>query len=170
MICKNMGYRIKLIECDSELLGKVVHRRGEVIMFRNVVIPEIWPLEPEVYKFFLSEIESDHSLKGWLGYIGVDRGRNILVGDCGFLGKPDHFGKVEIGYSVLPEERGAGIASEMVEQLVSIGLKRGASSIVARTSVTNTSSIRVMEKCGFEQYKRKFCPEEGEMIFWKRGK
>jgi RimJ/RimL family protein N-acetyltransferase len=57
---------------------------------------------------------------------------------------------VEIGYSVLPEFRGEGLATEMVAGLVEWAKHQPAvRQIEAETAVDNEASIRVLEKTGF---------------------
>jgi RimJ/RimL family protein N-acetyltransferase len=58
---------------------------------------------------------------------------------------------VEIGYSLLPHYRGAGLATEMVAGLVEWARSHSTvASIEAETTPDNLPSIRVLERNGFE--------------------
>lgn len=58
---------------------------------------------------------------------------------------------VEIGYELLPEFRGKGIAAEAIKNVTSFGFgKIGAKSITAFPSVDNAASVRLLEKLGFK--------------------
>ena len=57
--------------------------------------------------------------------------------------------EVELGYSLLPEFWGKGIATEMAEAIRDIALEKiGLKGIISVTTTENVGSIRVMEKLG----------------------
>lgn len=59
---------------------------------------------------------------------------------------------VEIGYELLPEFRGKGIAAEAIKCVTSFGFdKIGAKSITAFPSEANTPSVKLLEKLGFKR-------------------
>lgn len=56
----------------------------------------------------------------------------------------------ELGYFILPQFRGCGVASKVVKEMCQIGFnKLGFSEILARTTEDNVGSIKVLEKNGF---------------------
>jgi RimJ/RimL family protein N-acetyltransferase len=58
--------------------------------------------------------------------------------------------EVEVGYTVGAEDAGRGYATEMTDEMASVGFRDlGLASIVAFTLPTNLASRRVMEKTGF---------------------
>ena len=71
------------------------------------------------------------------------------IGGIGFVSAPDVDGSVEIGYGLAEPSRGHGYATEALEALVGVALANGATSVVATTAPENTSSQRVLERCGF---------------------
>src|SRR5215213_18454 len=92
---------------------------GEVL---GVHVPESWP--PELYDadavtWNLGALESKRIPPDWgLYYITTlahDGDPPWLVGAGGFKGEPDDTGTVEIGYSVVPEQRRRGYARDAVE-------------------------------------------------------
>jgi RimJ/RimL family protein N-acetyltransferase len=63
---------------------------------------------------------------------------------------PDKRGIVEIGYSVLPESQGRGLATEMVADIIQWAKHRPeVRRIEAETNIDNRASIRVLEKDSF---------------------
>jgi RimJ/RimL family protein N-acetyltransferase len=97
-------------------------------------------------------------------WVVVERDTNIVVGDIGFLGPPDGDGVVEVGYSVIPERRGLGYATEAATALVGWALAQpGVTAVLAHCDATNAASIRVLERAGFGRV-----GEAGGVIEWRR--
>jgi RimJ/RimL family protein N-acetyltransferase len=73
------------------------------------------------------------------------------------IGGIDHYlvqpyGVMEIGYSLIPSERGKGYGSEMVQMMVDyLFLSRDIARIQASTDVRNKESQRILEKAGFKR-------------------
>jgi ribosomal-protein-alanine N-acetyltransferase len=73
-----------------------------------------------------------------------------LLGICGFKGRPDEAGSVEIGYSILRQFRANGYATEAVARLVKWAFShQNVTEVSAETLPHLRQSIRVMEKNGF---------------------
>jgi ribosomal-protein-alanine N-acetyltransferase len=76
----------------------------------------------------------------------------LVVGTIGFFGPPapaeDGLPEVEIGYGLVTEARGRGVATEALRALLA---QTDAAGIRVRASVEpeNAPSIRVLAKCGF---------------------
>lgn len=71
----------------------------------------------------------------------------------------DEVDEVEVGYGFFPEFWGRGLATEVAQACVGIGLQRlGLGSVVAITLPTNVASRRVMEKAGL-RYEREISHE-----------
>ncbi len=79
----------------------------------------------------------------------VDRRTGLVVGALGFFGPPDETGTVEIGYGVVPEARGRGVATEAVAALLAFADGRPeVRKVVASTDLDNFASQRVLLKSG----------------------
>jgi hypothetical protein len=66
------------------------------------------------------------------------------------MGPPLADGTVEVGYSVVPEERGRGYATEVVQALTARALAApDVQRVVAEVHEENAASLKVMERCGF---------------------
>jgi RimJ/RimL family protein N-acetyltransferase len=74
----------------------------------------------------------------------------VVVGGIGFHGPPNG-GSVEVGYGVVPDVRGRGVASEALRLLLEVaaGLD-GVRRVVGRTEETNVASQRVMGSAGMQ--------------------
>jgi RimJ/RimL family protein N-acetyltransferase len=147
--------RLRLVAGTLEIALAEIEDRGRFEHLLHADVPPEWPPETlrDALPFFLDRYRAHPDWAGWLGWyaIAMTEGRPVLCGSVGFKGPPDDAGMVEIGYSLLPRYRHAGLASEMVG-----GLVRWASghpmvaSIEAETTPDNLPSIRVLERNGFE--------------------
>lgn len=83
-------------------------------------------------------------------WVMVERGTQVVVGDIGFMGPPDDEGRVEAGYSVVPERRRIGLATEALAAIVPWALAQpGVLGVVARCDPGNEPSRRALERAGF---------------------
>lgn len=71
-----------------------------------------------------------------------------LVGFGGFKGQPLD-GEVELGYAVAPTRDGRGIATAVVEQLVSRARSAGVHTVTAHTLAQENASTTVLQRSGF---------------------
>jgi len=89
----------------------------------------------------------------------------VVVGSMGFYGPParavDGAAEAEVGYGLVEEARGAGLASEALTAMVAAAEGAG---VRVRASVLpdNAASIRVLAKCGFTELRGS--NEEGELV------
>jgi RimJ/RimL family protein N-acetyltransferase len=116
-------------------------------------IPANWPhvhWEPHVFDFLLAQFEHHPEQIGWNRYIVFRHSYDsrTLIGTLGAFTKvaPN---EVEIGYSVLPQFEGRGLATEAAKALVEyLRTDERITSIIAHTFPSIPGSTRVMEKCG----------------------
>ena len=82
----------------------------------------------------------------------IERESGSVVGDIGFVGPPDESGSVEVGYSVIPDRRRRGYATEAARAIVEWALSQpGVEMIVAGCDSDNAPSIRTLERLGFRR-------------------
>ena len=82
--------------------------------------------------------------------MGDSQHGHVVVGAGGYKGKPDAAGSVEVGYSVLPEYRRQGLATEAVAGLVANAFNDArVSRIIAETLPGLDASIGVLRKNHF---------------------
>ena len=103
----------------------------------------------------LDRQESDKMLAAFLAEYGNDTflGRYLIEGISGDLigvAKLDMDGSdVEIGYRIMEEHWGKGIATEIAKGLIDFAAKNlKAEHVIAYVNVNNAASIRVLEKAG----------------------
>jgi RimJ/RimL family protein N-acetyltransferase len=86
----------------------------------------------------------------FLAYVIVRLSDGRAVGDAGFHGPPGADGDVEIGYALVPQARGMGLARESVELLVAWAQRQpGVRAITARVERDNVVSQRLLKHLGF---------------------
>jgi RimJ/RimL family protein N-acetyltransferase len=106
-------------------------------------------------EFFRARFEEGgKEIEGWYGWYAVRKAdaqdQRALVGAGGYFGPPDSEGVVEIGYSVLPEWRRMGYASEIVQALLERAFCYAqVTKVIAHTTESNPASIGVLLRCGF---------------------
>ncbi len=89
----------------------------------------------------------------------------LVFGSIGFFGPPspasDDVEEVEIGYGLVSDARGRGVATEAVRALLAL---TDAYAVRVRASVLpdNAASIRVLAKCGFTELRG--ANEDGELV------
>jgi RimJ/RimL family protein N-acetyltransferase len=147
--------RLRLVAGTPEIAAAELGDRGRFGRLLRADVPPEWPPETlrDALPLFLDLHRAHPGWAGWLGWyaIAMLESRAILCGSVGFKGPPGAAGMVEIGYSLLPDYRGAGLASEMVAGLVEWAFRHSTvASIEAETTPDNLPSIRVLERNGFE--------------------
>ncbi len=86
----------------------------------------------------------------WGLYVIVHPADGLAIGSVGFHGPPDTDGLVEIGYDLVPQARGFGLATEAVHALTSFAFTHPAvRGVLALTRPDNTASQRVLLRAGF---------------------
>jgi RimJ/RimL family protein N-acetyltransferase len=79
----------------------------------------------------------------------VDRVSGLVIGGIGFWGGPDPDGVIAVGYGVVSDWRGRGLATEALTAMLTHACATGrVRRVVADTEVDHTASRRVMEKAG----------------------
>jgi ribosomal-protein-alanine N-acetyltransferase len=143
--------RLTLVAADHALVTSDLAGRQELAEALEAVVPDNWP--PDLYdrpamEYSLRQLE-DPTMLGWSSWYLVLTERNELIGLCGFKDRPDANGSVEIGYSILSQFRGEGLATEAAMRLIGWAFThRGVTEVSAETLPHLKSSIRVLEKNG----------------------
>jgi RimJ/RimL family protein N-acetyltransferase len=146
--------RLTLVAATSELVAADLAGREALAEALGADVPDEWP--PELYdgpSMRVAQQQLDNpSEHGWsLWYLVCNRIEPPrVIGICGFKGKPDRAGSVEIVYSVLRPYRVQGYATEAVGRLVVWAFShQHVIEVTAETLPHLRQSIRVMEKNGF---------------------
>lgn len=100
----------------------------------------------------------------WGSWLVIQQTDGNIIGDIGFKGLPSEHQTVEIGYGLLACYQQDGFATEAVGALVDWALSRpDVATVLAETPATNTASIRVLEKIGFQKTNA-----SGTSLHWSR--
>jgi RimJ/RimL family protein N-acetyltransferase len=142
--------RLRLVAANASLLHLELEDRGRLYSTLDVDSPAEWPPplnDDASCRYFLRTLEQDISSAGWACWYVIEK-PHTLAGNCGFKGKPDAAGTVEVGYSIIPSLQRQGLASDAVAALLAWCGQRGAKKVIAETFSDLISSIRVMQKNG----------------------
>ncbi len=151
--------RLDLVAGTLALAEAELRDPAELAASLGCIVPPSWP--PGEYDRTAIEYLRDRMREGgevcagWYSWYALERGAAAatapptLVAAGGYFGPPVD-GEVEIGYSVIPEAQGRGIATEMARALVAHAFEQPlVRSVRAHTFDSNPASIRVLEHCGF---------------------
>lgn len=155
--------RLTLVPLTLALMKTILtgkERLGELL---GVTVPDAWPGADlaDALPIFMSEMEQAAIDFPW-NWLIVHREDRVIVGDAGFMGGPKG-GMAEIGYSIVPEYRNQGYATEAVLYLIHWALHhRDIRRITAQCLNDNLGSIKVLEKVGMRQL-----DPDGIMLQWE---
>ncbi len=140
---------LQLIPCEPLHFETILEDKKGLEPLLGVSVPDTWPEFPEAVPYAYERVKSDPSSVGWWTYLLVHVGDRVLVGEGGLKGKPDESGVVEIGYAIVPEYRGRGLATEGAGGLAGWAFSHPeVSTVEAETLADGHASVRVLEKLG----------------------
>lgn len=148
--------RMMLVPATRESLEAELESPSRLAEVARMDVSGEWP--PELYdrdpiEFTLRKLEASPEEKEWWLYyflLKQPRGAGLAIGCGGYKGPPDAEGTVEIGYSMVPEYRRQGYATEAARALAEAAFRHpSVTRVTAETLPTLTASIGVLEKCGF---------------------
>jgi RimJ/RimL family protein N-acetyltransferase len=125
-------------------------------------LPNAWPQSDllDVLPMQAAAEPDDERFGVWLI---IERDTNTVVGDIGFMGPPDG-GAVEIGFSVIPDRRRRGYATEAARTLADWALRLPeVREVSARSEPENEASARVLVAAGFARI-----GAGGGVVRWRR--
>lgn len=97
-------------------------------------------------------------------WLVVDKTNKTIVAELGFKGPPVDGGRVEIGYGTMPPMQGKGYMTEAVKGILQwTAARKDVSVVLVETNTSNTPSIRVVEKNGFELMNK-----QADNLYWKK--
>lgn len=146
--------RLSLVASTNDLIRKDIAGREYLAEALGATVSESWPPDlygPQAMHFALTQLDGATE-QGWsFWYLVTDSDPGELVGICGFKGRPDEAGLVEIGYSILGRFQRRGFATEAVLRLVAWAFSHhNVHEVCAETFPHLTQSIGVLRKNGFQ--------------------
>lgn len=144
--------RLELVLGTPALFRLDLASRASLGAALDATVPGEWPppmMDDETLRHFVT-LASDPAGPAIAGFywILVDGDERVLVGNGGLTSEGP--GRLALGYSVLEEYHGRGIATEAVAAIVEFGFRDPAIRLIAAyTYPSFAASRRVLEKSGF---------------------
>ena len=152
--------RLELVAAGLEHLDAELAGHAPLAQLLGATVPSGWP--PGEYDRFAAMyfrdrlLEQGDSVAPWYVWYAIlpatAANPATLIGCGGYFGPPTPDGTLEIGYSVVLEWRRQGLATEMVQALITRAF--GAPDVhrvLAEADVENLASIAVLTRCGFRR-------------------
>ncbi len=147
--------RLELVAATAELVSAEINDLSVFSSMLQAQVSPAWPPEfndIHTQTFVLEKLVANPEQVGWWVWYFILKSSSdaerVLIGNGGFKGSPTADG-VEVGYSILPQYRNAGYASEAVAALVDWAFQQQVDCVSAETLPELGGSIRVLEKNGF---------------------
>ena len=121
---------------------------------RAIVPTELCDHLDSFLQFRIGDLSVDPSAQRWLGRAVVltdPDGTRRVIGTCGFHAPPGPEGRVEVGYSIQPEYRRQGVATEVVHALLDWAHEQGVDRFRASITPGNAGSLAIINGLGFRQ-------------------
>jgi len=143
-------------------------RKAEAEGLLGVVIPDGWPDDDDRYlHMWLRDMIDAPQFAKWRARVLVPvEGEARMIGHAGFHGPPNEDGMAEMGYTIFPEFRGRGLATEAAQRLMDFAKENGATLIRASVSPDNAPSLAMTRKLGLVQIGEQMDEIDGlELVF-----
>ncbi|WP_200215959.1 GNAT family N-acetyltransferase [Micromonospora coerulea] len=124
-----------------------LHTRPEVVANR---VPPV-PPTPAAIERRCRRAESNWLTGASADFAVLDAATGAVAGGCALVYDEPSTGQAMLGYSLLPEARGRGLATRAVGQLAGWAFDVGLARLWAGTRPENVASQRVLEKAGFQR-------------------
>ncbi|MGB5024774.1 MAG: GNAT family N-acetyltransferase [Saprospiraceae bacterium] len=158
--------RLRLLACDLQMVSLLiedVHRFESVYGLSLVDQWTSFGTDPLNYTL---KLLSDPTQANWWTYLPVLKAKNLVIGTCGYKGKPDDLNRVEIGYEIAPSFRQNAYGLELAKALILDAFQnRQVDSILAHTLPHENASTAILKHCGMQFISSIEDPEDG--LIWK---
>src|ERR1043165_115362 len=164
---------LKLVPCQLQHFEAILKDQKQLGQVLCVTVFDNWFDFPgvagiEAMRFAYDHLKSHPDILGWWTYLLIHVNDNVLVGPCGYQGKADESGMVEIGYSIIPAYQGRGLATEAAQGLIDHAFSHAHIRMVdAHTLPERNGSTRVLEKVGMKHVGTSQDPDVGEAWLWR---
>ena len=151
---------------DAVLSG----RRADAEALAGLKLPEGWPdgRDRRLLRLRRDQIRRDPDSEQWLiRAMVLPSGGRPMIGHIGFHGSPETIGRAEVGYSVMPDHRRRGYATEAALALMDwAAQEHGVTSFSVSITPDNVASLALAAKLGFAQIGEQIDEEDGlEYVF-----
>ena len=156
--------RLSLVPLDEDLLEGLLD--GRELRFS---VPPDWPDEHDArfLRLRLRQLRESPERLAWPVCAIVRDG--TMVGHVGYHGPPGANAlrapdAVEVGYTVFPEHRRQGYATEAVRGLLEHARGQGIDRVIASVGPQNEPSLALVRRLGFVEIGRHWDDEDGEEL------
>ncbi|MBA2382549.1 MAG: GNAT family N-acetyltransferase [Chloroflexi bacterium] len=158
------GLRLDLTPLPAAVAAALPGDRGAAERLLGATLPDAWP-QADLLDVLPIQAAAEPEGERFGIWLMIERERNTVVGDIGFLGPPNR-GRVEIGFSVIPDRRRRGYATEAAVALADwvVG-EPDVHELVARSEVANEASARTLAGAGFIRE-----DEHEGLVSWRRAR
>jgi RimJ/RimL family protein N-acetyltransferase len=160
--------RLELVWLSPELVEALLDGRRDELGF---AVPDDWPDDHDrrFLAFRLRQMGDEPARGPWLVRAVVLPESRELIGHVGFHGPAGinalrAADAVEIGYTIFPEHRRNGYATEAVEALLDWARAQGIHRFVASVGPGNEPSLKIVRRLGFVEIGRHWDDEDGEEL------
>jgi RimJ/RimL family protein N-acetyltransferase len=160
--------RLRLVWLTAEAMDALLGGRREELPY---AVPADWPDDHDArfLRLRLRQLRTDPGRADWGVAAIVLREGDELVGHIGFHGPPGINARrepdaVEVGYTVFPDYRRRGYATEAVRGLLGYARDHGVHRFVASVGPGNEPSLRLVRGLGFVEVGRHWDEEDGEEL------
>jgi RimJ/RimL family protein N-acetyltransferase len=156
--------RIKLIPWD-DVIFEVLFRNDMTLLAALLDIhePDDWTTFADA-KEALPIFYKTYKKQGfeWGSFFAIHKIDRVLLGTCGYKGKPNAEGVVEIGYEIIEPYRLQGLATEVAKGLVNFAFQEPTvQKVLAHTLAHENPSVSVLKKLGFQFAQELNDPDDG---------
>jgi [ribosomal protein S5]-alanine N-acetyltransferase len=156
------GARLDLTPLPADAARALPDDRPTAARLIGANLPDRWPGD-DLLDVLPIQAVADEAAESFGVWLMIERDTSTVVGDIGFLGPPAG-GTVEIGFSVIPDRRRRGYATEAARTLVGWAWRQPAiREVVARSNAENEASARVLKAAGFSRR-----GERDGVVRWRR--
>jgi [ribosomal protein S5]-alanine N-acetyltransferase len=160
--------RLELVWLSPQLVEAILDGPRDDLAF---AVPEGWPGEHDrrFLAFRLRQMGEEPARAPWLVRAIVLAETRELIGHVGFHGPPGINSlraddAVEIGYTIFPEHRRRGYATEAVVALLDWARAQGIERFLASVGPKNEPSLAIVRRLGFVEVGRHWDDEDGEEL------
>jgi ribosomal-protein-alanine N-acetyltransferase len=156
------GRRLDLTPLPAAAAAELLDDRVAAAATIGSSLPDAWP-QTDLLDVLPMQAAAEPAAAPFGIWLIIERDTNTVVGDIGFMGPPDG-GLVEIGFSVIPDRRRRGYATEAARSLIDWAFGDPAiREVTARSEVEIEASARVLSAAGFARI-----GESRGVIRWRR--
>lgn len=161
--------RLRLVACDAAIFTALLAGKSAIGTLLNVGVPtQLTRYGNDPFRYSLDKIRQDPAEADWWTYLPIYKPDNRLIGTCGYKGKPDEHGTVEIGYEIIKSHRRRGLGTEVAKALVANAFADDrVERVQAHTLAEANPSAKILRACGLTRVEELTDPEDGLLWRWQ---